>query len=373
MLGPTSKHRGVIICVDDEAMILTSLREQLREVNDWGFSVEVTTDGEDALELLDELLIEGEQVPLFISDQIMPGIKGDELLKRVKERSPETRGVLLTGQADLRAVERAVNQANLYRYLSKPWEQSDLLMTVRSAIESFLTDQELIARQCELQETNKVFRRFVPEPFLRRIATKGVTGIEVGYGELVEVTILFSDIRGFTSISEQMSPPNLMRMLNSYFAALSEPIHQNGGFIDKYIGDAIMAIFDGPNHAQRALEAAVDMQRALTQWNQKQSLPLRSGIGLHSGEVVIGTVGTHKRMDSTVLGDNVNLCARLEGLTKEHGHPIIVSKQTLDFISHHDEQRSWEAHLLGSTQVKGRMEAVEYYHVTERASDQTNQ
>ena len=366
-LQPLSAHGGVIICVDDELMILTSLREQLRQLTDSGLTIEVSTDGEDALALLDDLLDEGEEVPLFISDQIMPGLKGHEVLQRVHKRSPTTRTILLTGQADLDAVRSAVNHANLYRYMSKPWEQADLLLTSRSAVESYLSEREISRKRAELERTNEVFRRFVPEPFLRRIAVGGVTEIEVGYAEEVELTILFSDIRGFTGIAESMSCTELLSMLNSYFTALSEPIHDQGGFIDKFIGDAIMAIFDGPQHAIAAIQAAWGMQRALDKWNRSQPRPLRSGIGLHSGVVVMGTVGTESRMDSTVLGDSVNLAARLEGLTKEHGHPIIVSDQTLSLAtiqsqSTSDEQKEqWRSEALGQTLVKGRTEPVDYF------------
>ena len=363
----TVARPGVIICLDDEAMILTSLREQLRPLSELGLSVEVSTDGADALSLLRELLEEGEEVPLFISDQIMPGLKGDEVLKEVHAISPRTRSILLTGQADLDAVQRAVNEANLYRYISKPWEQADLMLTARAAIESYAAECEIQAQQRRLRATNEVFKRFVPEPFLRRIATQGLTDIVVGHAEQLELTILFSDIRGFTTLAESMRPAELLQLLNSYFEALSEPIHQVGGFIDKFIGDAIMAIFDGEAHARRAVEAAMGMMRALESWNRGRDQPLSSGIGLHTGEVVIGTVGTTKRMDSTVLGDAVNLASRLEGLTKTHGSPLIASEATVKQATHAAQastaESTWRAVSLGETQVKGRHERVRYFKI----------
>ena len=356
------QERGVIICVDDESMILTSLREQLRQLTTMGFSIEVSTDGEDALELLKDLIAEGEAIPLFISDQIMPGLKGNEVLREVHRLSPQTKTLLLTGLADLDAVQSAVNEANLYRYMSKPWEQADLLMTTRTAIESYLNEQEVIQQRKTLEQTNEVFKCFVPEPFLRRIAVNGLNSIRVGYNELTELTILFSDIRGFTGIAEIMPPADLLTMLNSYFTALSKPIHQHQGFIDKFIGDAIMAIFEGPQHALNAVNAAIAMQEALAEWNRQAQRPLDSGIGLHSGEAVMGTVGTVSRMDSTVLGDSVNLAARLEGLTKDHGHPIIISENTLQ-LAQASGAHTWRAEYLGNTLVKGRHEPVSYWKI----------
>lgn len=363
MIIQQPKERGVIICVDDESMILTSLGEQLRQLSDLGYAIEVSTDGEDALGLLKDLLEEGEEVPLFISDQIMPGLKGNELLRKVHQISPKSKTILLTGQADLEAVQSAVNEANLYRYMSKPWEQADLLLTARSAVESYLSEQKVEQQRIKLEQTNEVFKKFVPEPFLRRIASRGVSSIELGYHEMTELTVLFSDIRGFTSIAESMPPDHLLTMLNHYFTALSEPIHQQEGFIDKFIGDAIMAIFEGPQHALRAVNAAVAMQAALAKWNQSQKQPLHSGIGLHSGRAVMGTVGAQNRMDSTVLGDCVNLAARLESLTKDHGHPIIASKHTLQLAEQAGEHQ-WHAEELGTTQVKGRVEPVQYVKIT---------
>jgi response regulator RpfG family c-di-GMP phosphodiesterase len=219
------EERGVIICVDDESMILTSLREQLRQLTDMGFSIEVSTDGEDALELLKDLINEGEEVPLFISDQIMPGLKGNEVLREVHRLSPHTKTILLTGQADLEAVQKAVNEANLYRYMSKPWEQADLLLTARAAVESYLSEQQIRQQRKLLEQTNEVFKCFVPEPFLRRIASNGLSSIQVGYNELTDLTVLFSDIRGFIMIAESMLFVELLTMFNSYFTALSAPIH----------------------------------------------------------------------------------------------------------------------------------------------------
>lgn len=359
----SAKPGGVVICVDDEMMILTSLREQLRELHDLGLSIEFSADGQDALDLLDELLSDGEEVPLFISDHIMPGLKGDEVLRAVYERSPKTRCVLLTGQADLEAVKRVVNRANLYRYLSKPWEQEDLLMTARSAIESFRADRALEAQRRTLEETNLVFRRFVPEPFIRRITSKGIESIELGRAEQVELTVLFSDIRGFTTFAESMEPQALLEVLNSYFEVLSEPIHAADGFIDKFIGDAIMAIFEGEGHASRALEASLGMNEALAHWNAGREQPLSFGVGIHSGVVVVGTVGTKKRMDSTVLGDSVNLAARLEGLTKGHEPPLIASARTIELAEASSAERAWRAEQVGEAQVKGRAGAVRYFKV----------
>ncbi len=353
---------GVVICLDDEAMILTSLREQLRPLIEEGLRIEVSHEGEEALALLDELIEEGAEVPLFISDQIMPGLKGDEVLKAVVAKSPRTRTVLLTGQADLEAVQRAVNEARLYRYISKPWERADLLLTARGAVSSYRQERELEARRAEIEATSEVFRRFVPPTFLSRIAARGLTAIELGTAEVLEVTVLFSDIRGFTALSERLTPPALLAFLNDYFAVVSAPIHARGGAIDKFIGDAVMAIFEGAGHARRGVEAALEMIEALRAWSASRSEEVRAGVGIHSGLVVLGTVGTPDRMSSTVLGDTVNVAARLEGQTKERGCALLVSEETLRAAG----EGGWSARLVDRAAVKGRSREVTFYAI-ERA------
>ncbi|MGK5091097.1 7TM-DISM domain-containing protein [Deltaproteobacteria bacterium TL4] len=193
------------------------------------------------------------------------------------------------------------------------------------------------ALSLQLLESEKIikisetFKKFVPMGFLNRIATQGISEIELGKAENDTMSILFCDIRSFTSFSEGLKPQEVLNFLNSYFKRMNRPIHNNKGFIDKFIGDAIMALFDLPEHqedtAGYAVNAAIEMHEELKIYNgHRQSvgyLPVKIGIGIHTGPVVIGTVGSDDRMDSTVIGDNVNLASRLEDLTKYYNSQII--------------------------------------------------
>jgi len=145
--------KPIILCVDDEKMVLESLKEQLKRHFGTECSIEIFESGEDALEILEEFLEQGQDVAVIISDQIMPGFKGDELLIEVHRRSPKTLKILLTGQAGVDAVGNAVNLANLYRYIPKPWEQADLTLTVKEALRSYFQDQQLESQNQKLQET----------------------------------------------------------------------------------------------------------------------------------------------------------------------------------------------------------------------------
>jgi adenylate cyclase len=181
-----------------------------------------------------------------------------------------------------------------------------------------------------------------------------------------ELTILFSDIRDFTPISEKMSPDALVEMLNAYFTAMNEVIFSNNGVIDKFIGDAIMAFFgapvEDPDHAIKACKCALEMVQRLERFNRESSSrkwpAIRIGIGINTDVVVMGNMGSESRMDYTVIGDGVNLASRVEGLTKEFKVPIVISHKTAEKV-----KGFFELIPLGETKVKGKEETVKVYTI----------
>jgi adenylate cyclase len=185
-------------------------------------------------------------------------------------------------------------------------------------------------------------------------------------GEVVEGTVLFSDLAGFTSISENMAPADLIRLLNEYFSPLTEIILAQQGTLDKFIGDAIMAFWGAPlpleDHAARACQAALAMQRAMAglqnQWREKGYPSLRTRIGIHSGRLVVGNVGSRERFNYTVLGDTVNLASRLESVNKLYGTNAILSQDSQHFLS--DQFLLRELDLV---RVKGRAHPVTIYEL----------
>jgi adenylate cyclase len=185
-------------------------------------------------------------------------------------------------------------------------------------------------------------------------------------GESIEVTILFTDIRSFTTISEKMDPQNLVGLLNDYFSEMVGIVMDEGGVVDKYIGDAIMAVFGAPvrkpDDAVNAVRAAVKMRRALQELNRKlaeRGVPtLRTGIGIHTGEVVAGNIGSERRMEYTVIGDAVNLASRLESSTKDLGVNVLISEDT-----YQRTKDVIEARAVKEITVKGRKQPVMTYEV----------
>ncbi|MBD0263402.1 MAG: GAF domain-containing protein [Tolypothrix sp. Co-bin9] len=186
-------------------------------------------------------------------------------------------------------------------------------------------------------------------------------------GERKEVTILFSDIRGYTTLTENLGAAEVVSLLNQYFETMVEAVFNHEGTLDKFIGDALMAVFGAPltlveNHAWKAIQAALDMRKRLAEFNQRriiQAQPeIHIGIGISSGEVVSGNIGSQKRMDYTVIGDGVNLSSRLEGVTKEYGCDIILSEFTYQMCSHSIWVRE-----LDRIRVKGKYQAVNIYEL----------
>lgn len=217
------------------------------------------------------------------------------------------------------------------------------------------------------------FRKFVPTQFLSRIAKEGIHSIKPGNAERDEVTVLFSDIRGFTSIAESMSPEEVFSMLNKYLSYVEPPISENNGFIDKYMGDGIMALFEKSEttrSAKFAIDAALQMQVALAVYNRQRETDnkpaLAMGIGLHIGQVIIGTLGANDRMDSTAIGDAVNLASRIEGMTKMYGVSILTSLDTLRAL---EDTAIYKTRFIDNVTAKGKHEPVQIWQVIGKSGD----
>ncbi|HET9992013.1 MAG TPA: adenylate/guanylate cyclase domain-containing protein [Kofleriaceae bacterium] len=189
--------------------------------------------------------------------------------------------------------------------------------------------------------------------------------VELG-GKLLEITILFCDLRGFTTFAEKRSAQELVGILNEYFTEMVDCVMGEGGVVDKYIGDNIMAVFGAPvsrpDDAMRAVRAALAMRAALAKLNARFSErgiePLRFGIGLHTGEVVAGNIGSARRMEYTVIGDAVNVASRLESKTKDLATDLLISDATRERLD-----PSIDVEAIGEVTVKGRAQAVKIFKV----------
>ncbi len=187
----------------------------------------------------------------------------------------------------------------------------------------------------------RLLRRFVPEHLLSRVLDAAPDAVPQLGGEEHTVTVLASDLRGFTAMSEQLDPPEVVRQLNAYHGVMLEVVRRHGGMLDKFIGDGMLVVFGlrdaaADAGAEAAVSCAREMLSALSELNRSRSheglVPLRAGIGVHSGPVVAGSIGAGDRLEFTVIGDAVNTAARLEGMTKEAGVPLLITATTVDLL-----------------------------------------
>nr|WP_241664511.1 adenylate/guanylate cyclase domain-containing protein [Ningiella ruwaisensis] len=239
-----------------------------------------------------------------------------------------------------------------------------------------MMDATIEAKADEAMRLHQTFQKFVPRQFVDHFAKNGEKSLELGRADEDRVAVLFCDIRGFTALSEKLSPQDLMYFLNSYFLRMNAPIHQNKGFIDKFIGDAIMALFDSPDggdadKASDAVRAALEIQVALKLYNSHRAnskyAPVKNGIGLHFGPVVLGTVGSDDRMDTTVLGDTVNVAQRIEGLCRYFNTDIMASASTISLAN---EIYPVEYRLVDNILFKGKSISIPVVEVLSHMDDE---
>lgn len=224
----------------------------------------------------------------------------------------------------------------------------------------------------QITRLNKAYVRFVPQEFLHFLEKKSIVDMRLGDQVQKEMTVLFSDIRSFTALSEKMTPEENFSFINSYLHEVGPIIRKNKGFIDKYIGDAIMALF--PGKPEDAVLAALDMKRKIREYNEGRRqagyAAIDIGIGIHTGTLMLGIIGEVERMEGTVISDNVNLASRVEGLTKVYGAGIIVSEATLKKIP---DPEKYECRFLDRVKVTGKQQPVQVFEVFEGDPDHVRQ
>ncbi|MEO5340981.1 MAG: response regulator [Magnetococcus sp. MYC-9] len=387
-----------VLTVDDSRTVRHHVRQTLEQDDEYLFTVHEAENGAEAVRFLSA---RGPDAwpDVIVLDRNMPVLSGDECIRLLKtdEQWRLIPVLFLTAQDTVREVVRGLSDLQADAYLPKPFHTDELLARVKVLVrikraednnrrlnnqlaraleEQKRAYEELKTTRIQLAETQamavmtKVFEKFVPKQFLERIAKDGIETIRAGRVESETITILFSDIRSFTKIAETMTPEALFGFLNDYLSRMERPIEAHNGFIDKFIGDAVMALFDGHFRlqAQDAVQAALGMQRELQRLNaerEEQGLPvIGTGIGIHIGSVMLGTLGNDHRMDSTVIGDAVNLASRLEGLTKFYGCSIIVSEDVAHFL----DPNLFALRELDRVAVKGRGQSVSVFEVFENGT-----
>lgn len=244
-------------------------------------------------------------------------------------------------------------------------ENGDVLYAItafQDITERKKAEAERIIFTRELFQINEALARFVPRQFLQFLDKKSIVDVQLGDHVQKEMSVLFADIRDFTSLSESMTPEQNFKFINAYLSRMEPLIVENKGFIDKYIGDAIMALFS--KGADNALKAAIAMLHRLRDYNQERTqagyVPIKIGIGINTGSLMLGTVGGYSRMDSTVISDTVNLASRIERLTKEYGVSLLISHDTFAQLG---DANHYTFRLIDRVKVQGKSAAISVYEI----------
>ncbi len=328
-----------VLIVDDEIINQQVLSNYLSRDN---FRVNQAMNGKEALKF-----IQNEKPDVVLLDLMMPNMSGYEVCKEIRKMymTSELPVIMVTAKDQVTdLVEGLASGAN--DYLAKPFSKDELLARLNTHL--------------NLYHINSSYLRFIPKEFLKALGHESIIDVELGDQVQGEMTILFSDIRSFTSITEGISAKESFKFLNDVLNYLIPVITTNDGFIDKYIGDAILALF--PNNPEDAIISAIEMQKSILKYNRDRGLlgseELKIGIGIHTGPLMLGTIGVKDRMDGTVISDAVNLASRLEELNKLYKTSMIVSDYSLQGIS---ELNHYSYRYLSNAKVKGKKNAIQIY------------
>jgi two-component system sensor histidine kinase ChiS len=337
-----------VMVIDDEVINVKVLTAQLGKA---GYEVTTYYNGPSALQAIKE----GALPDVILLDIMMPQMNGYEVCAEIRKEynKVELPVIMLTAKNHVSDILEAF-KVGANDYVAKPIAKDELLARIKTHL--------------ELSKINHAFSRFVPHEFLGFLGYESVLDIKLGDQEQQNMTVLFSDIKDFTKLSENLSPKESFDFINTFLGVVSPLIRQNGGFIDKFIGDAIMALFPGgPNDAVSTAIKMTSELKKLNKTRQKQGLdPIYTGTGIHTGELMLGIIGEELRMEGTVISDVVNTASRLEGLTKLFDNRIIISSQVKDSLTESDELHF---RYLGKTRVKGKNSILEVFGIVEGDDD----
>lgn len=337
-----SNHEIRILVVDDETINQKVLINHLSKAK---YDVTTAFNGEEALIALDHM----GKFDLVLLDVMMPKMSGFEVCQKIRERfsSAELPVIIITAKNQVTdLVEGFSSGAN--DYIVKPFSKDEFISRVKTHL--------------ELHKINSAYNRFIPIEFLKSIGRESILDVQLGDQIQQEITVLFCDIRSYSTLSESMTPKENFNFLNAFLKRVAPLIKQHNGFINQFLGDGVMALF--LKSTGDSIRSSIAIQKELHNYNQdrirENRLPIEAGIGLHNGPLMMGIIGHEDRMDPGVVSDTVNTAARMEGLTKYYGASIILSESTLQKVPN---PSIFNYRALGIVQVKGKNQALKIYEV----------
>ena len=343
-----------ILVVDDETDLEVLIKQKFRkQIRQQKYEFFFAINGKDALEKLSDQ----PDVDIVLSDINMPEMDGLTLLSELHELSPLIKSVIVSAYGDMDNIRTAMNRG-AFDFITKPINFEDLTITMEKTLEHAKHLKETL----QAIKENNILKMYVDENVLNFMGNKEFESTIMS-NETIEGTVMFIDICGFTKISETTGADTVVKMINSYFDEMVKEIIEHKGYIDKFLGDAIMAVFKGEYHLDRALDAALavcEKINTLTDIGSEVGYVPKLSIGIKSGEMVSGNIGSVslKRLDYTVIGDTVNTAARLQGVAKEN--QIIISEDCYQQV-----KESFQCKKVGSISLKNKAEPITIYDVLE--------
>lgn len=342
-------RRGVLLLQDEEGL---SVHAHGRVDEDGGVSVESTGTEDDAYStgIVDYVVRTSE--PLVFDDASTEDLFArDPYVSRHRTRSVLCAPLMRSGS--LVGVLYLENDLGIGVFTPR---HLAMVQTIGGQAAVSLENSRLYEQQRAQAEA---FAHFVPMPFLQQLERKRIVDVELGDAVEANLAVLFSDIRGFTSLSERMGIDESFSLINDYLAEMEPPIRKHGGFIDKFIGDAVMALFvEAP---EGSVSAGIEMHHALREFNARAgSRTLEMGIGVHFGPAMLGTIGSSGRMETTVIGDTVNTASRLEGLTKPFQAPLLISGE---LVEHLEQPLAFSLREVGRARAVGKEKSTTVFEV----------
>ena len=343
-----------ILVVDDEADLETLIKQKFRkQIRGGTYEFFFAENGKVALEQIKS----EPEIDIVLSDINMPEMDGLTLLTKLNELTPLIKSVIVSAYGDMENIRTAMNRG-AFDFITKPINFEDLTLTMEKTLKHALH----IKATLQAIKENNILKMYVDENVLNFMGNKEFENTIMA-NETIEATVIFIDICGFTAISETAPADTVVKMINTYFDEMVKEIMAQEGYIDKFIGDAIMAVFRGDFHLDRAIDAALAVCAKINNLppvgDQLQYKP-KVSIGIKSGEMISGNIGSSslKRLDYTVIGDTVNIAARLQDAAKEN--QIIISEACYEQV-----KESFKCEKVGSVSLKNKAKPITIYQVIE--------
>ena len=341
-----------ILVADDEVDLETLIKQKFRkQIREQEYEFIFAINGKDAL----EKILANPGVEIVLSDINMPEMDGLTLLTHLGETSPLIKSVIVSAYGDMENIRTAMNRG-AFDFITKPINFEDLSLTIEKTIKQV----HLIKDTLKAIKENNILRMYVDETVLNFMGSREYES-SLMENETIVATAVFIDICSFTSISENESPDTVVKLLNNYFDVIVKEIIAQGGYIDKFIGDAVMAVFRGDYHLDRAIDACLSVRAKI------EKLPAlfpeitfspKVSTGINSGEMISGNIGSAnlKRLDYTVIGDVVNTAQRLQSYAAPN--QIIISEACYTIV-----KESFNCHQVGAVSLKNKSNPVMVYEV----------